>query len=428
MSAIDLAVELFLHDKWYWIVGETYDLADKEFRVIWDTLMIKLGFLTDKRIKRAYNKKQGEMYIKFPWGTMLEVKSAAHPETLVGEGLDGVIMSEAAKHTEETWSRFIRASLADKRGWATFPTTPEGMNWVYDLWQMGRNPEYAGLYESWNFPSWDNRVVFPGGRHDPEILLLEATMSVEEFLQEIAAQFTSFRGRIYHEFEEKTHVQEVKFNPAWPNYGTFDFGWRDPLTFIEFQVTPWDEIRVWREHYVRMQTLEWHLNELKRRPQPEGYRLDLTFGDPADPEAIQVINEKFAPCVGDPLCKTNWRQGVDLVKSFLKLRDTGLFDQYERPIEKPGFIVDHSCKNTIREFNNYRTRDTDLSIRENTAAGAAQKQDDHAMDPIRYALVHLFILGATSHLSDTVDIHEIRRESERALVPESGYFTSDWDM
>ncbi len=54
MSARDVAPELFLPDKRFWIIGPTYDLGEKEFRIIWDDLMIKQGLAKDKRIKKAY--------------------------------------------------------------------------------------------------------------------------------------------------------------------------------------------------------------------------------------------------------------------------------------------------------------------------------------------------------------------------------------
>lgn len=143
MAARDLEPKLFLPNKQYWIVAPTYDLGEKEFRVVWNDLIIKLGLGKDKSIRRVYNKKQGNMVIEFPWQTRLEVRSADHPENLVGEALDGVIMSEAAKHKKETWEQFIRPSLADKRGFADFPTTPEGYNWYYDLWMLGKDPEFV---------------------------------------------------------------------------------------------------------------------------------------------------------------------------------------------------------------------------------------------------------------------------------------------
>src|SRR5690606_8213866 len=114
MAGSDIVPRSFLPDKMYWIVGPTYDLREKEFRVAWDAMIIGMQMGRDKRIKKAYNKKQGNMYIEFPWKTRLEVRSADHPENLVGEALDHVIMSEAAKQKLETWERFIRPALSDK--------------------------------------------------------------------------------------------------------------------------------------------------------------------------------------------------------------------------------------------------------------------------------------------------------------------------
>ncbi|MEO7397048.1 MAG: hypothetical protein ABIW84_00635, partial [Ilumatobacteraceae bacterium] len=261
MAATDLEPQLFLPKKRFWVVGGTYDMAEKEFRVVWDDLIIGKMLGRDKRVKRAYNRRSGEMFIEFPWQTRIECRSASHPESLVGEALDGVIMSEAAKHNPETWERFIRPSLADKRGWGTFVSTPEGMNWLYLLWRLGQNPDFPD-YMSFQFPSWENSAVYPGGFDDAEIQLLKLTMSDEEFAQEIAALFTSFVGRIYHEFDERVHVSKQTYNPAWKNYIGFDFGYVAPLAAVEFQVDPWEGIHIWREHYMSYKSIDEHIKIL----------------------------------------------------------------------------------------------------------------------------------------------------------------------
>jgi hypothetical protein len=61
MAAKDLEPELLLPKRRYWIAGPNYDLGEKEFRVIWDDLIIKMELGKDKRVKKAYNKKQGDM-------------------------------------------------------------------------------------------------------------------------------------------------------------------------------------------------------------------------------------------------------------------------------------------------------------------------------------------------------------------------------
>jgi hypothetical protein len=381
-----------------WIIGPTYDLGEKEFRVVWDTLIVKAQLGRDKRVKKAYNKKQGHMYIEFPWQTRLEVRSADHPENLVGEALDHAIMSEAAKHKEDTWQRFIRPALADKRGTADFPTTPEGHNWMYDLWMLGQDATVP-QYESWRFPSWDNEAVYPGGFQDEEIQLLIRTMSPESFAQEIAADFTAFTGKIY----------------------------TNPLAAIEFQVTQNDEIRVWREHYRAYATLPEHIRMLKARENPPGYHLDLAFGDAADPEAAMIVSQDYKQCIAMTEAKSDytWRDGIDLMREFLRDRPNDQpIDDFGTPgPDRPAFLVDFSCTNTIREFNNYRAPE---SIKGRNVPEFGRKMEDHALDAIRYGLVHIYKLGAHHHLSDvygpTAGVSVSRATGE--VINDSGLVTA----
>jgi hypothetical protein len=438
MAGRDMEPKLFLPEKTYWIVGPTYDLGEKEFRVIWQDLIVKQRMGRDKTIKKAYNKKQGNMFIQFPWTTRLEVRSADHPENLVGEALDWVIMSEAAKHRQDTWEKYIRPALADRRGGADFPTTPEGYNWLYDEWMHGQDKEFPD-YESWRFPAWDNSAVYPGSINDPEIKLLRRTMSQEAFMQEIGAEFGSFVGKIYGEWDPSAHVDNIQFNPAWPNYMAIDFGYVDASAWIEFQVSPQDEIFVWREHYQSFMTIDEHISFIKRRENPPGYHLDLAFADAADPEGIAKVATGLVQCVGDPMAKQNWREGVELIKGFLE-REIGE-DEYGGPIYAPAFFVDFSCENTIWEFNNYRTpssaKGVPIKPANSTKAPAGMKQRDHALDALRYGAMHKFVLGATYHLADVAvmnlptvgQIAEARAvastAAEFALTgTESGFFTT----
>lgn len=417
MAGKDLQPRLFEPKKMFWIVGPTYDLGEKEFRVIWDDLIIKQQLGRDKRVKKSYNKKQGNMFLEFPWQTRLEVRSADHAENLVGEALDHVIMSEAAKHKQETWERFIRPALADRRGGADFPTTPEGFNWYHDLWMYGLNDEFPE-YESWRFPSWDNDVIYPGGEMDPEILLLKKTMTPESFAQEIGADFASFSGKIYPEWDVQKHVGNVKFIPGLPNYIAFDWGYTNPLAAIEFQITPDDRVRIWREHYKAYTTLPEHIRILQRREQPEGYHLDLAFGDAADPEAAITVSTNLVMCLAMPEAKENWREGIDIVRGFLRDRDSGeVIDEFGTPApERPAFEVDFSCVNTIREFNNYKAPD---SVKGRNVPEMGNKVQDHALDALRYGLVHLYKFGAGSGLGDVYGSTGSTSEDN----DEAGFFT-----
>ena len=433
MAARDMEPELFVPDRVFWIVGPTYDLGEKEFRIIYEDLFRKAGLAKDKSIQKVYNKRSGTMFIQFPWNTRIEVRSADHPENLVGESLDGVIMAEAAKHRSETWERHIRPALADKAGFATFCTTPEGHNWLFDVYMHGQDSDLPD-YESWRMPSWENTAIFPGGFDDPEIQTMRKTMSPEFFAQEIGAEFTSFVGKIYPEFDERLHVKNVEYRSDLPNYVFWDWGFVNPLVALDVQVDSMDNVYIWREHYKPWIRLEEHIHYmLHEREDPAGYRVTASYGDSADQEAVATVNQLFSPCFADEMAKVNWRQGIEVVKRFLRPRDTLKLNEFNEPTFEPKLFIHPSCVNTIKEFMNYkmakapRTGTTD-------AKEGPEKKDDHSMDALRYGLMHLFELGAKYHLEDVMESSGVEAFSLRPQVstsqmieslgtPSSGIFT-----
>jgi len=170
-------------------------------------------------------------------------------------------------------------------------------------------------------------------------------------------------------------------------------------------------------HYKTHTRLSVFLEEMKARPQPDGYHINLCFGDAADPEATDTVSATFHACVSDPMSKTNWREGIDLVKGFLRTQQVGEADEFGTPIDEPWLFVDPSCGDLIREFNNYRAAAPSTGKPRNPREDA-QKYDDHALDALRYGLMHIFKLGSTMSLSDFVNAKDLTQ------LPETGYFTS----
>jgi hypothetical protein len=132
-----------------WIVGPNYDDGEREFRVFWNACK-KLEIPMD-RPGSYYDAKGGNMQVSLWDGAyVLEVRSSAHEDSLDGEGLNFVIMAEAAKMKEKVWHKFIRPALADKRGSSLWNTTPEGKNWFYTMWKLGQ----AGGDPDWEKAVW----------------------------------------------------------------------------------------------------------------------------------------------------------------------------------------------------------------------------------------------------------------------------------
>ena len=229
-----MTAKLFVPDAYNWIIGPTYKLGEKEFRVIYQDLE-DLGIL--RYCKKSYNVKQGDMRIKLPWKAVLEVVSAEKQESLLGEGLSHAIMSEAAQHHRSTWDQYIEPALSDLLGTCDFPSTPKGYNWYHGLWTLGQQEHLNGDFKSWSFPSWTNPIRYPGGLDNVEIQRIKSRVSKIYFDQEYGASFTAVTGAIYEEWDKEVHVQPVQYNPRLENYLAFDYGYVNPFVALDIQVS-----------------------------------------------------------------------------------------------------------------------------------------------------------------------------------------------
>ena len=66
--------------------------------------------------------------VTLPGGGVLQVRSADDPDSLRGEGLDFLVMDEAAYIKEDAWIEALRPALSDRKGSALFISTPAGRN------------------------------------------------------------------------------------------------------------------------------------------------------------------------------------------------------------------------------------------------------------------------------------------------------------
>lgn len=381
----------FAKDAYIWIVGPTYKLAEKEFRVVYDDIIRKLRL---PKVKKSNNVKQGDMRIELPWNTIIEAVSAEKQDSLVGEGLDYACVSEAALHQASTWTMYIEPALSDKRGGAAFPSTPRGNNWYKGLWRLGQK---HGLdeYESWRFPTWMNTFRYPGGYNDPELVRIRSTVSDHFWQQEYAADFTSFEGQIYPDWDETVHVRKHTYNPAWANYLVFDFGFADPFVALDIQVDPSDNVYVWREYTQRYITTYNHGHILMNREQPVGYRVNRYFADPRGADEIATLQMVMHAYIEANVAP--WGSGVEAIRRWLKIGPDGL----------PKLFIDPSCTELIRTLPELKTpeskgRQADRNREPRPGARAQHDHDDHHPDTLRYFFNEWEVLRVGS-LEDVYD-------------------------
>lgn len=403
-----MTLKMFVPDSINWIVGPDYGLGEKEFRIVYYDFQ-RLGLL--KYCNKSYNVKQGNMRIHFKeLNSLLEVKSAERPDSLVGEGLDHVIMSEAAKHKMSTWQMYVQPALSDKRGSADFPSTPQGFNWYEGLYQLGQHSDYEE-YASWRLPSWTNPVVYPGGfdvncpniveghhykaepcKCDSEIVQIFNTVSDMYFWQEYGADFTSFEGMIYPEFDERVHIKEFDYNPAWENDWTLDFGYSDPFICLDIMIDSEDRVYIWREYVVQYKSTYEHGLALTNRSNPEGWHVDMVAADPRGADQIATL----APMIGSILANSvGVEPGYEAVKQAMKRREDGTVGLYIHP----------RCTETIRSIKNLRAAENKPGYE------LTRGQFDHPADALRYFFNERFVLRGSVNLAEVYDAY---RGSEAA--------------
>ena len=362
-------------NKRIWMVGLSYEKADLMFREVWQRMVV--GRAND--IIRASEK---DRYIKFKWVTVVEAKSADNPDSLVGEGLDLLIIDECAKVKRRIWDMYLSPTLSDRKGKCIFITTPEGFNWVYDLFLLGKTDD---LWESHQAPSWENNYAFPDGQNDPFLLERKRNMSKELYEQEYGSQFTSFEGRVYP-FDRNLDMGNFSYNPSLPTFCSIDFGYRQPAvgwfqTYMidgVWHINMIDEIL--HEHNIKT-------DELVERIKSKPYNVRKYYGDPAGHQAqgqsglgdieifrrhgIQVhsVRDKTSRSIAS---------GISHVRGFIENAQGERF-----------FHIDKSCTNMAIDLENYRYPEAKEG-KDLKPEPIKDGRHDHGTDMLRYFFVNQF--------------------------------------
>lgn len=365
----------------YWIVGPQYADSEKEFRIFYNACR-KKGFPFDK--PGTYYNPKGDMTISLWDGAFIcTAKSGQHPESLVGEGLHGVIMSEAAKLRESVWQRFIRPTLADFVGESVWNTTPEGKNWFYDIYQSGQDPSRSD-WASWRHPSWVNTNVFR--KHttqedvnvmkellakdvsgvddsqlaalnvDPEIIAMAKDLTPEAFAQEVEASFSEHVGRVFKRWDEDKHVADLPYNPEWPLFIATDYGFVDPNVALFIQPGPHGEVHVIAEYYRTHRTTEEFANDVLNDSRLSWLVRNARgiYPEPADPGASETLSQHWrVPVFGGTQSEINPR--IKAIDAKMKHRNAHL--PWEHPERVPWLRFDRTCKMSRYEMDAYRWPD-----------------------------------------------------------------------
>lgn len=354
-----------------WIVGSTYELAEREFRYAWNDI-VKVGPTLGwpKPIISRDSSRGGDLQLVTAWGSSVSGKSADKPQSLLGEAVDLVVMAEAATMPADIWHRYLEPTLATTQGYAIFPTTPNAAAlWLYEMWNRGIEGGHGVASYTW---------PVSGNPTYPLAELERARKYYGEehpaFREQYLGEWTFYAGVVYgHDFRPERNVRPAFPIPAhWPRIRGIDFGYRDPFVCLWFAVaedsmelkTQRGELLLYREYYQPGRSMAEHAETIRHLSRDE--RILMTVGDPSEQQSMADLRRLGIPCVNG---NNDRRAGRALVGNYFR--------------EGKLTLIRGACPNTLRELNFYQwDRDKDKEGAKELTIG-----DDHAMDALRYVVM-----------------------------------------
>ena len=288
LLAVVLALSCALGGGAVWWIGPT----SREATIGWKRLMPMVRQIPGVTVKASLHE------IHFPGGGWIAVLSAENT-TLRGEGLDLVIIDEAAyvAMLREIWLGDLRASLSDRLGAAVFISTPDGRDYFDSLYLLGQDPDETE-WASWECPTSDNPFIDP-----EEIEAARRMLPPWYFEQEYLAKSQSFTGKVYKTFEPSGactfHSTDLDTYPEY--YGGIDFGFTNPTVACIGGINRDDRMDVVDGIHQSGLTTPDLVDIMKGYH--DRYRARRYFADPSNPDAIAQLKAAGLPVVACPRVK-----------------------------------------------------------------------------------------------------------------------------
>ena len=127
---------------------------------------------------------ESELSVRFKHnGAVVRLFGGDNPDAMRGVRLDGVVIDEVAQIKPEVWSNIIQPALSDRKGWALFIGTPDGVNLFSEL-----------FFRAQSLPDWNSAryTVYDTGSLDPdEVERLRRDMTEQAFAREYLCDFAA---------------------------------------------------------------------------------------------------------------------------------------------------------------------------------------------------------------------------------------------
>ena len=266
-----------------------------------------------------------------------------------------------------------RMRVLDKKGDLFGTMTPLlGLTFIYNQIYLneGKDDEIWHTSIEWA----DNPYL-----DQTEVEKVSKTLSESELASRRYGKFAQAKGLVYYEFNEAVHVIEpFSIPPDWYDLISIDPGLNNPLSAHWYAVSPDGVVYVIAEHYKAGKDIDWHSDAIKticRRlgwPLGFGGRIEALIDSAAGAKTLasskSVVELFFDKGIAvNPNVNKDIFAGIARVKSYLVGEGNG-----------PKIYIFNTCVELIKEIKSYAWG----------AGDNPQKKDDHALDELRYYIMH----------------------------------------
>jgi phage terminase large subunit len=309
-----------------------------------------LKLLDDSGIPYRENKNDNKIYI-YPFNAEIQFAGLENDTYTRGPNYAWGWVDELDFVADPEMWRTAKAAVREGSDYQFFITsTPKGRRLIYQEWVVDRD-DFHRLHKA---TSYDNFFV------DATDFVAGLGYAGNFYEQEINAEFVSFDGLVYPDFNRMTQVREVDC-ANWPAALGLDSGL----------------------HTTALMTMRYSGDRF--HIERELYRSNMSNGDIVDAVCVEYARVGALFMVFDPAAGN---LGVDLQRQNLHVRKAQKFaGSVEDGIRRvtgilPGLTVDPSCRNFIAEIEAYQYppgNEKDQPI----------KANDHLMDDLRYLCMEL---------------------------------------
>ncbi len=304
-----------------------------------------------------------------------------------GRGLanDFIVFDEVAQYRNfwVGWDEVLSPTLIDRKGSALFISTPKGFNHFYELYNLQEKDEN---YKSFHFTTYDNPHV-----PQEEIERERLSKTEDRFAQEYLADFRKTEGLVYKTFSRDKHVYTDADYTVAETLAGIDWGWTNPTAAHKVEKDTQRHYWISDEFYKTNKTTGETIEHVKT------YGASKVYADPAEPDR----NEEAR------------KAGLN-IREVSKDIEAGI--SCVQDLFKQGRIHIHSsCVNLIRELETYSYPEKKADKNE---PELPIKENDHALDEIRYVLYMQEGKGGTTYATVHYAASAQPRPTPQTLAPE----------